>query len=114
MPLSPPPERISCRALDLRAAHADVMVARRVDGWWNLRSRRRRLTPRVDIDPRFHARSERRFDAHISWDLVCVGMGKLGVGDLEQRARHAIFAVPRESDNRMMSLAARAHDLGIL
>src|SRR5580693_9531290 len=41
-------------------------------------------------------------------------MRKFGVRDLEQCARHAILAHARESDDRMMRLAARAHDLGIL
>ena len=78
------------------------------------RLRRRRLAAGVDIDPGFEARGERRLDPHVSRDLIFVGMGKFGVRDLEQCAWHAILAAPREGDDRMMRLAARAHDFGIV
>ena len=41
-------------------------------------------------------------------------MRQFGVRNLEHRARHAIFASAREGDDRMMRLAARAHDFGIV
>jgi hypothetical protein len=42
----------------------------------------RGLAAHVDVDPRFEARGELSFDAHVSRDFVCIGMRKFGVRDL--------------------------------
>jgi len=42
-----------------------------------------------------------------------VGMREFGVRDLERHARHAIIAVSREDDDRMMRLAAFGQDARI-
>lgn len=59
------------------------------------------------------AGSERRTDSLVGRNLVLVCLYQLGIGDLEDAARHPVLRRAGELDDWMMALAAGGNDLGI-
>ncbi|CAM2155880.1 hypothetical protein PT2222_350024 [Paraburkholderia tropica] len=77
---------------------------------------RLRLTRRtgIDINPRRHARRKRDAIAPIRGHFVIVRVGEFLRRNRKHGARHAVGGIARIGDHRMMRLAARLHDLGVV